>query len=176
MKVWDRLVRALHWMLVASVAVAWSTGEGALVWHEVAGYAGLAVIAVRIGWGFAGPHYARFGQFVRGPRTVWRYAVDVAGHRERRYIGHNPLGGWMVCGLLGCVAATAFTGWMYTLDAFWGLAWLEWLHRALAWALVGLIAVHVGGVAFTSVRQRENLVVAMMTGRKPPPGHGDVAR
>jgi len=72
----------------------------------------------------------------------------------------------MVCALLACTAAVGLTGWLYTLDRFWGMAWLEWLHLSLAWTLVGLIVVHVAGVMFTSRRHKENLVASMVHGCK----------
>jgi len=40
------------------------------------------------------------------------------------------------------------------------------LHRVFAWGLLALVALHVGGVIFTSLRQRENLVRAMLDGDK----------
>jgi deferrochelatase/peroxidase EfeB len=44
--VWDPLVRALHWGMVASVTVAWLVSEGAV--HDSAGYILLALVALRI--------------------------------------------------------------------------------------------------------------------------------
>jgi len=178
MKVWPAALRCLHWALVTAVAVAWWAGESVPRLHEWAGYLALAVVVLRcaLGWRHAPRwHYARFGQFVRAPAAVWRYARDVARGREARYVGHNPLGGWMVLALLACVALTALSGWLYTLDAFWGLAWLEVLHKGAAWSLVGLIALHVAGVLFTSWRHRENLVRAMLGGHKAGAGPHDVA-
>ena len=175
MNVWPVWVRALHLGLMASVIVAWCAGEPALRWHEGAGYVALALVALRCLGGWRGGHYVRFAQFVRSPAAVRRYAAAVVHRREARHLGHNPLGGWMVLALLACVALVSLTGWLYTLDMFWGLAWLEWLHRVLAWSLLGLIGLHVAGVAFTSWRHRENLPAAMLSGRKRAAGDGDVA-
>ena len=60
-KVWDPLVRIIHWSLVAGVAAAWFVHGK---WHEWIGYAVLGAVTLRILWGFAGSRYARFAQFV----------------------------------------------------------------------------------------------------------------
>ncbi|WP_260590768.1 cytochrome b/b6 domain-containing protein [Variovorax sp. DXTD-1] len=174
-RVWALWLRATHWALVAAIAVAWFSGEAWLRQHELAGYAALALVAGRCIGGWLGSRYAKFKQFVRPPSQVLRYAAEVLARREKRYLGHNPLGGWMVVALLATVTAVGATGWMYSLDMFWGLAWVEWLHRTLAWTLVALIALHLAGVAFTSWRHRENLVGAMLSGRKRPEEPGDIA-
>ena len=165
-RVWDPLVRVLHWGLVASIAATWIAGEAWLRTHEIAGYVALGIVAVRIVWGIAGSAHARFGDFVTRPATVWRYAIDVVRSRELRHLGHNPLGGWMVLALLASVVVTGFSGWLYTTDRFWGLAWVDLMHRASAWTMVGLIVLHVAGVIFTSWRHRENLIASMLSGRK----------
>jgi cytochrome b len=162
------MVRILHWTLVVSISIAWFTGEPTIDLHQQAGYVGVAVVFLRCFWGIVGPGHARFSDFVRSVTAVCHYAHAVVQAREARYLGHNPLGGWMVCALLLGAGTVGLTGWLYTLDAFWGLAWLESLHRSLAWALIGLIALHVAGVIFTGWRHRENLVAAMLTGRKRP--------
>ena len=165
-KIWDPLVRWLHWGLVASIAIAWIAGEAWLRTHEIAGYVALGIVAVRLVWGFVGSVHARFADFVKRPAVIWRYAVDVVRAREARHLGHNPLGGWMVLALLASVAVTGFSGWLYTTDRFWGLAWVDLLHRASAWTMVVLVVLHLGGVLFTSLRHRENLVASMFSGRK----------
>lgn len=141
--VWDRLVRLLHWSLLLSLIVSW-LGTFALPGvHQPAGYLALALVGVRLLWGFSGSRYARFSQFVRGPRATWAYARAVLRRREPRHIGHNPLGAWMILALLGCVCALALTGWLYTIDRFWGDERVEALHVALAWALLALALLHV---------------------------------
>ena len=111
-KVWDPLLRLFHWSLVASIAIAWLTGEDGEALHEWAGYAALGLIAFRLVWGVIGPRYARFTQFIRGPKEVITYTKDMLNKREKRYIGHNPLGAAMVVALLATTAATGFTGWL----------------------------------------------------------------
>lgn len=165
-KVWDGLVRAGHWLLVASVAGAWLTREGGGRTHELIGYGSLAVLAVRLLWGFAGTRHARFADFVRGPATTLRYAVLVLHAREPRYLGHNPLGAWMILALVALVTATGASGWLYTTDRYWGVEWVERLHSVLADALLVLVALHVAGVLLASHRHRENLIAAMVHGRK----------
>ena len=168
-QVWDRAVRVLHWSLVVSVALAAlslieALGLGAL--HRIAGYVALAIVLLRIVWGFTARGHARFTQFVRGPAVTLSYLRRVFARSEPRTLGHNPLGGWMIVALLLCVAALAFTGWLYTTDMFWGSEAVEDVHRTLAWTLLALVSLHVAGVIFTSVRHRENLVRAMFSGRK----------
>jgi cytochrome b len=178
MAVWDPLVRAAHWALVGAIAVAWFTsefkGETANRVHEWAGYAALGVIGVRLAWGFAGSRRARFASFIRSPAQTLVYARAVVAGREARHIGHNPLGGWMVAALLLMATLAAGSGWLYVTDRYFGEEWLEDLHEGLANALFALIGLHVAGVAFTSWRQRENLVGAMLTGRKRAAQPGDV--
>ena len=63
-------------------------------------------------------------------------------------------------------AAVGMTGWMQTWDAYWGAEWLEELHEALAYGLLTLIGVHVLAAIVESLHYRENLIAAMVHGRK----------
>lgn len=177
-KVWDPLVRLAHWSLVSSVTLAFVSHEGGNPlheWHEVLGYIALGIVAIRLFWGFFGPRYARFAQFFRAPRAVLAYARRVRAATEPRHIGHNPLGGWMVVGLLASVALASGSGWLYVTDRFWGVEWVEDLHDFTGHLLLPLVALHIAGVIFTSRRHRESLVAAMVNGRKRAPQDSDVA-
>jgi cytochrome b len=173
-KVWDPLVRVFHWSLVASFAVAWLTADEVMTLHEWAGYAAAALIGFRLLYGLFGPHYARFSQFVRGPKATLGYASALVKRRERRYLGHNPLGGLMVVALLVTMAAIALTGFMMTTDAYWGVEWVEETHETLANVMLVLVGLHVLGVVLASFAHHENLVLAMVTGRKRAAEAGDV--
>jgi cytochrome b len=164
--VWDLAVRILHWSLVLTVAAAWLTRHSPGRWHEWIGYATLAIVAARVAWGFAAAGHARFADFLRPASVTFAYSRDVMAGREARYIGHNPLGGWMVIALLALVALVGFSGWLYTTDRFWGVPWVEELHETLSDILFAFVGLHILGVVFTSVRHRENLAGAMLHGRK----------
>ena len=174
-RVWDPLVRAFHWALAASFAVAWLSSENWDRLHAAAGYAAGALVALQVVWGFVGPRYARFAQFVRSPDTVIAYLRALKDGSERRYIGHNPAGGAMIVALLVVMAATAVSGWLMTTDAFWGSTVLQHLHSLLAHGVLALVVVHLAGVALASLRHRENLARAMVVGVKRAAGPSDLA-
>jgi len=46
-----------------------------------------------------------------------------------RYLGHNPAGGAMVVTLLATLVVLCATGIMMTMDAFWGVQWVDDLHQ-----------------------------------------------
>lgn len=171
--VWDKLVRVAHWLLVLSVAIAWLSHHGPAAVHDWAGYLALAVVAARVAWGVVGPVNARFASFVRSPAMTLRYARRLAIGQEDHYLGHNPLGGWSIVALLAAVAVVSLSGWIYTTDAFWGVAWVERVHAISSDLLLALIALHVAGVIFTSRRSGENLIAAMIHGRKRLPDGPD---
>jgi cytochrome b len=110
-KVWDPVVRVGHWLLVAFFATAYITGEGDFSeLHNYAGYGVLGVVTLRLLWGFAGTRYARFAEFLRGPRETLAYLRSFAAGRPAHYLGHNPAGGYMIVLLLAMLLLTVWTG------------------------------------------------------------------
>jgi cytochrome b len=186
-RVWDPLVRAVHWVLAAAVIVDWFTDEP-LWMHTWLGYLALALVVLRMVWGFVGPEHARFVSFVRGPQLVFDYLAGLVRFSSKRYLGHSPAGGAMIVALLIMIAATAGTG-MANLAADRGegplasvIAKVErpprvpgqrrppllmkQVHETVANITIALVVLHVLGVALASFAHRENLVRAMITGRK----------
>ena len=164
-RVWDPLVRVLHWSLVGAMTYEFVFAPGTFT-HNAIGYAILGLIAVRIVWGVIGSRHARFSDFVTMPAATLNYALEIIKGHPRRYIGHNPAGALMVLALMLAVSATAASGWAMTTDALWGTEWIEELHEAFAYGTLALIGLHVLGVVIASWQHRENLVKAMVTGRK----------
>ena len=172
--VWDAPVRLVHWLLAGAVAAAWATSDLTGAAHEYTGYGAGLLTAFRVVWGFSGNRYARFSHFLRSPSATLRYLRQVLSASAPRHIGHNPLGGWMAVLLWTSVGLLTATGWALTTDLLWGYAWPILIHAAIAWAMLALIMLHVTGVALTSRQHRENLVAAMVTGKKEEAQPGDV--
>jgi cytochrome b len=191
-KVWDLPVRVMHWGLVLAVGGAWLTRElegDWFAWHVRCGYAVLLLAATRIVWGFVGTRHARFADFVRGPRAILRYLRGGAGEDGQRIAGHNPLGALMVLAMLAMLLAQAALG-LFANDQvmstgpLFGYVSAETsdrltsLHKQLFDVIVAAIAVHVAAALFYLWVRRENLIVPMITGRKPgdllPPGALDI--
>ena len=168
-RVWDPFVRIFHWSLVGLFAVAFVTGDESEWLHIRIGYAIAALVALRIVWGFVGSRHARFSDFVRSPGEIATYSGQALRFRAPRYLGHNPAGGAMVVALLIMLVGIAATGFAMTTDAFWGSQWVEDLHEGLVYTTIGLIVLHVAGVVFSGLEHGENLVKAMITGRKRAP-------
>jgi len=187
-RVWDPLVRIGHWTLVVAFFTAYFTEDDWLTIHVWAGYVLAGVVLFRVLWGFVGTRYARFTQFVRGPRAVLNYFRNTLVRRSPHYVGHNPAGGAMVVALLLCLTALSVSGLvLYAIEETAGpLAGLlpvgvdeelwEELHEMFANLSLALVFLHVLGVLFSSLAHGENLMRSMVTGRKRSPlGHRGLA-
>jgi cytochrome b/outer membrane protein OmpA-like peptidoglycan-associated protein len=174
--VWDTATRLFHWGLVAAVLTAWFTGGSGHIAHEISGCVAAALIAFRLIWGVVGTRHARFSAFVTSPVTVVRYLLAIACNRAERHLGHNPAGAVMIVALLAGLVVIVVSGVMMLTNAFFGVDWVETLHRWSAYALMLLIPLHVLGVVLASRSHRENLVGAMVTGRKMPGEGARVSR
>lgn len=163
--VWDKLVRITHWAVAALVLWDLVESSGGPM-HRNLGYAAVALVAVRLGWGFIGSDAARFQTWLPRPRDVVRYARALLIGQAERYLSHNPAGAVIMVLMWALILALGATGWLSRLDAFWGEDWLTELHGLLADALAVLIVVHVSAAIAMSVLHKENLIRAMITGRK----------
>lgn len=176
--VWDVPVRLFHWGLVVLITVSILTGgeEGTqFVVHVVSGHLILLLLLYRILWGFLGSPRARFRDFVASPKTVLHYSRGFLARRPERYAGHNPLGGLMVIAFLAVITLIVATGLGAARDGGFGLVSpLAALvppidgdvHEILVKLLYGMIGLHLAGVLADWFLTRDNIVMAMVTGRK----------
>ncbi len=191
-KVWDPLLRLFHWSLVTAFAVAFLTGENDGL-HVYAGYTVLGLVIFRFAWGFCGGRHARFADFVFRPSIVVRYLSDLIAGRAKRYLGHNPAGGYMVVLMLLTLLVTCVSGikaygeegreatkyanlsivaGAQTIveedggDAAQNEEMWEEVHEVSAYFMLALVAIHLLGVFASGRMHKENLIKAMLTGNK----------
>jgi cytochrome b len=165
--VWDAPVRVFHWLMVATFAGAWLTAESES-WrmvHVTLGYTMAGLVAFRILWGLVGTRYARFSSFVRGPAAVAAYIRGIVRGKPEHHTGHNPAGALAIVALLGLTIAITASGWA-TFNEIGG-NWLEEGHEIAATVMLALVGAHILGALVSSWLHRENLIGAMISGRKP---------
>lgn len=180
--VWDVPVRLFHWLLVLLLATSYFSGRAGGDWmqlHFLSGYAILTLLFFRIAWGFVGSTTARFSNFLKGPRAAFTHVAHLFRKEGPRDVGHNPMGGAMVVVLIVAVLAQAVAG-LFAADTDTGMVngplalkvADKWVERATAFhthwinVLLILVAIHVVAVALYLVWKRQNLIGAMVTGRK----------
>ena len=164
--VWDFPTRAFHWLLALSFAGAFLTAESERYRdvHVTLGYTMLGLVAFRLVWGLVGTRYARFWSFAFGPRSVLTYLKSLLTRSPQHYVGHNPAGSWAIYALLTLIVLAGASGWATYEDL--GGHWMEEVHEAFANLLLAVVALHVAGVAVSSLVHGENLVRSMVTGYK----------
>jgi len=174
--VWDLPIRLFHWLIVAAIAVSWWSAETRLMnIHRYSGYSLLGLLVFRMYWGIVGSPTARFAHFVRGPGAIARYVREPAAHAAP---GHNPLGGWSVIAMLGLLITQVAIGLFVTdidglesgplsyLVSFEASRALAEAHEIIFNVLLALIALHVAAILFYLFARRQNLIGAMVTGRR----------
>jgi cytochrome b len=163
-RVWDPLLRAVHWSVATLVVVELFNEAGANPWHRYLGYLAAALVVVRLAWGCGERGYASLASMAASARRIASYlkgqpAIDSAGH--------TPFGALMAFALWALLLAVAVTGWMLGLDAFWGDEQMQLLHEIFAYVLAGFAAIHIVAAVAMSYAQRVNLIKSMITGDKP---------
>jgi cytochrome b len=180
-KVWDLPIRLFHWILVFGLATAFVSGEvDASKIHVWVGYALCALLAGRVYWGFKGNEYARFRSFIFPVSETLDYVRSMRTGHPKHYFGHNPAGALMVFALLGLVTLVIATG-LVTLSVIDFEGPLLFLansvsdeisytfrhyHQFLPVVGLALVSLHILGVIAGSIQHNENLVRAMLTGKK----------
>ena len=165
--VWDAPVRVFHWLMVLSFAAAYLTAESER-WravHVTLGYTMVGLVAFRVVWGLVGTRHARFSSFVRGPAAIAGYLRGLINGRAERHVGHNPAGALAIVALLVSTLVVTAAGWA-TYNDIGGEA-LKELHEVTANVMLAIVGVHIAGVLIGTWLHQDNLIGAMLTGRKP---------
>jgi len=180
-RVWDLPTRLFHWLIVIFVVISFSTGMVGGNWmsyHLKSGYIILTLLLFRLSWGFCGGRYSRFVSFVRGPTAVMRYAKTLLRKDTPKLLGHNPMGGWSVMAMLAALLVQVGTGLfanddIATQGPLYGWVskatsdWLTGIHIFNKGMILFLVSLHLSAVLFYLLIKHDNLIVPMVTGRRP---------
>jgi cytochrome b len=173
-RIWDLPTRIFHWSLAGLVLAAWLSGQFGgqpwLEWHFRFGYAILTLLVFRLFWGFAGDRYARFARFAPSIRAALGYAGS-----PRPWAGHSPLGALSVFALLTAAGVQVLTGLFASDGDFTEGPWalfvsestvklVSSIHRFNRWVLLALVTLHLGAIAWYTVKRRDALVRGMVSG------------
>ena len=191
-RAWDGPTRLFHWMLVALIADAWVSFEYSekvsdftMRWHRWNGYAILVLVVWRLLWGLFGSSTSRFANFVTWPWRAAGYGLDLLRGRDRHFLGHNPLGTYMILALLGLVALQGTLG-LFTLEHNDTVAgplkriasddWVKFLsswHRRGFNVIMAFVTLHVIANLSYQFLMKDPLITGMITGRKPAANYED---
>jgi len=194
-RVWDLPTRLFHWTLAISVLLSWASwryseliGDHTLKVHRWLGMFILVLVVFRILWGFVGSSTSRLGRLFFAPWTSARYALSTVRGPARHYLGHNPLGSYMILALLAAVALQATLG-LFTVEhndvtagPLYRLVSEETREQISHWhgrwfyrVILVLIPLHILANVGYGLIKRDPLIRAMITGRKPAAEYVDAA-
>jgi cytochrome b len=164
--VWDWPLRLWHWTLALFVLIACFTPNRYDGLHRFAGYSVIGLLAFRLIWGFVGTRHSRFRRLGPRLRAAPFFFCNLGRGHTGRYLGLNPAGAAMLVALMLLLTVSAVSGAMQVTVRFFGVWWVEDTHAYASDAVIILVVLHVVGVAVVSLLQRDNLVRAMISGRK----------
>jgi len=169
--VWDLPTRVMHWLLTASVGLAFGLtaaserGQRGFGLHMLVGLVAAFVVLPRVAWGFVGSRHARFGAFLFGPKALWAYLRAAFRRSDQRHVGHNPGSSYAIYGMLLLTLGAGASG----LGAVLGCESLGKAHGAVVHLALFVVLAHLAGIVWHTIRHRENIAWSMVDGNKRGP-------
>ncbi|MCF7818969.1 MAG: cytochrome b/b6 domain-containing protein [Kiritimatiellales bacterium] len=171
--VWDIPSRIFHWAFAGSLTAAMAIGflvddeQPLFQLHMLFGIVALFLLVVRLVMGVVGSRYSRFSSYPLHPREFIVYMISAVASKTKLYAGNNPGSAMSAMLMFLLVPALFISGNGY------GGEPIEELHEFFAWAFLATLAFHLAGLAWHTIRHRENIALVMVTGRKA--GHQEDA-
>jgi len=180
--VWLLPIRIWHWSLVVSVVAGWLLGYyrdfTTMQWHFYAGYFTGGLLVIRLSLGLFGPASLRFSAFAFSLSQLKSYLSCFMHRSPSGTPGHNPLGSLSVIVMLLALSVQVMSGLFSEDDALFYEGPLASsvsstirlklisIHHISATAILWLVGLHVAAILFYLIWKKENLVIAMFTGKK----------
>ena len=161
--VWDPLVRIIHGAMTLALLAAYFSSQHAPALHRWSGYALAFLVISRLLWGLVGSLSAHPGEYVHTRATIAQHLKDILASRDKRCLGHSPVGGALHILMLTFLCCTVMSGAGLSLSAH---PFLSGIHTFLAEGTAALVLLHLAAVLIRSLRHRENLIASILHGRK----------
>jgi cytochrome b len=162
--IWPLSVRIIHWFvaLIVLLDAFWLEEGDAL--HRYAGYAAVILVIIRFVMGKFGQGYVLFSAMPLGfSHTINFLKNHFSG--DAHYEGHNPLASVVYIIMWFLIIGLGVTGFLMGLDAFWGDENLETIHNLLSDVLIGLVVIHLLGIAIDAIIYKRKTWMGMIDGK-----------
>lgn len=184
-RVYDPVLRVLHWINALLIVGLLASGLGALAlepgalraslheWHGLAGGVLVVSLFARLIWGVIGPIYARWSDLWQP--HAWAQLARQWGTPHR--FGHHAtasLAYWVLYAMALLLAASGLILLAVSEGAGPLAAWLSWkvdllpalqpLHEWLAWGVLGFVLLHLGALIAHPLLHGVPVAQSMITG------------
>lgn len=189
-RVYDPLLRALHWTIALTIVALIATSQLAeafehgpyedTIWnlHILAGYALSAALLTRLLWGLVGPASARWRDLWHP--SVWMDSLKTLRLPKAHRAGHDPIASLAYLFAYGVMALMIVTGLGLAASEFHTgplAAWLgnaSWLedvaedpHEVGFALMLGFVGLHMAALVYHQLRG-ERVAQSMVTGKQYP--------
>jgi cytochrome b561 len=177
---WGSVSKALHWTIAALIigssifilhvndSTWWFKSSPAVFityihWHKALGLIAFVLIVVRLLWRRRHPVPQTVN--LTAAEKLWSHRVHIAIYALMIAV---PITGWLASSFFG--SGTKFWG-LFEIPSplpKWktGVAIGYWAHFVLAWALLTLVAGHIGAALYHHFIRRDDTLRAMLPGRR----------
>lgn len=180
--VWSIPTRAFHWLLVLGIIVSFISIEvvDSTSVHVISGLTIGIIVLFRLAWGFLGPRYSHFKDFVLKPRTIIEFLKK---SNSKIYVGHNPLASVVMLGIVVVVlfmvlsgimllASNSETALFFSINSEYSNIFMV-IHEILFSTLMVLTGMHILGLILDRVENREaGTLMSIFNGYKTMEGEG----
>ena len=165
--IWDPFIRMYHGLIIVAFTLNYFVLEPGETIHQWVGYSAVALVLLRVCWGFVGPQTAKIKDFFPTPK---RFKQHLQHLRERRIpadSGHNALGGLLILLFWLLFIGQGVTGFLLEeTDRFFGSSLVENIHEWIAHTLYAGALLHIAAVIIVSWWGRIELIRPMISGRR----------
>ncbi|WP_290653688.1 cytochrome b/b6 domain-containing protein [Idiomarina sp.] len=167
--IWDPFIRLYHVLIIVAFTLNYFILEPGETIHQWVGYSAVALVFLRIGWGFIGPQTARIADFFPTPLRLRRHLDHLRMRRLPQRQGHNALGGMLILVFWLLFLGQGLTGFLLEeTDRFFGSSLVENIHELIAHALYAGALLHIAAVLMIGWWGRIALIRPMITGWRKP--------